>query len=107
MRSFWLCRFGQTRGHSTRRRSRACFLPYGDIAVWRTNSESGQDLLEFELVNGLKIAKKTFETGKAYRTLYPFIKEKEYNYIRIKKNKEEQPSIPEAFENIKKKYFRK
>ena len=34
-------------------------------------------------------------------------KEKEYNYIKMEKAKETQLSIPEAFENIKKKYFKK
>ena len=85
----------------------ALFLPFGDISVWRTNSKDGQDFLEFELNDGSKIVKSTFETGKAYRTLYPLINEKEYNHIRIKQNKESQPSIPEAIHSIKDRFLKK
>ncbi len=85
----------------------ALFLPFGDISVWRTNSKDGQDFLEFELNDGSKIVKSTFETSKAYRALYSLINEKEYNHIRIKQNKESQPSIPEAIHSIKDRFLKK
>ena len=49
--------------------------------------------------------KNTFEIEKVYKTLSSLIKEKDKNYIRAQKSK--MLSIPEAFENIKKKYLNK
>ncbi len=85
----------------------AYFLPFSEIAMWKMEREAGHDSIVFELNNGLKIIKDTFEANKVYKTLYPMIKEKEFNYIKMEKAKQTQLSIPEAFENIKKKYFRK
>ena len=85
----------------------ASFLPFEDIAMWKMDREAGHDSIYFELNNGMKIIKDTFEADRVYKTLYPLIKEKEYNYIKMEKAKETQLSIPEAFENIRKKYFKK
>ena len=85
----------------------AYFLPFDDIVMWKMEREAGHDRIVFELNNDLKIIKDTFEADRVYKTLYPLIREKEYNYIKMEKAKETQLSIPEAFENIKKKYFKK
>ena len=85
----------------------ACYLPLEEIEVWRMDREGGHDAVIFELKNGQKIVKDTFEANVVYKTLYPMIKEKEFNYIKMEKARQNQLSIPEAFDNIKKKYFRK
>ena len=85
----------------------AYFLPFDDIVMWRMDREGGHDSIVFELENNQKIIKDTFEADRVYKALYPLIREKEYNYIKMEKAKETQLSIPEAFENIRKKYFKK
>ena len=85
----------------------AFFLPFDEVTMWKMEREAGHDSIEFELNNGLKIIKDTFEANKVYKTLYPLIREKEYNYIKMEKARETQLSIPEALDNIKKKYFKK
>lgn len=83
----------------------ACFIPFEAIKEWNVNRDNGHDTLEFDLGDNKKVFKDTFEAGKAYRVLYQLIKEKEKNYIRAQNSKA--LSIPETFENIKKKYKNK
>ena len=83
----------------------ACFVPFEMIKEWTVIRESGHDTVEFDLGNNMKIYKDTFEVEKAYNTLNSLIREKEKNYIRNQKSK--MLSIPETFENIKKKYMKK
>ena len=85
----------------------AFFLPFDEVTMWKMEREAGHDSIVFELNNGLKIIKDTFEANKVYKTLYPLIREKEYNYIKMEKARETQLSIPEALDNIKKKFFKK
>ncbi|MBQ1566583.1 MAG: hypothetical protein IIZ80_01680 [Erysipelotrichaceae bacterium] len=79
----------------------ACFIPFEQIRMWSIKREDGHDLVEFELENGEKIGRDTFEADKAYRALYALIKEKEDKYITAEKNKDRPLSIPDALENIK------
>ncbi|MBO4919114.1 MAG: hypothetical protein J5365_03050 [Erysipelotrichaceae bacterium] len=85
----------------------AYFLPFDDIVMWKMEREAGHDSIVFDLGSGMKIIKDTFEANKVYKTLYPLIREKEHNYIKMEKARQNQLSIPEAFDNIKKKYFKK
>ena len=79
----------------------ACFIPFEQIKMWSISREDGHDHIEFELENGERIGKETFEVDKAYRTLCTLIREKEDKYIEAQKNKDRPLSIPDAFENIK------
>ena len=83
----------------------ACFVPFDIIKEWSINRDNGNDSLEVRLMDDSWFLKNTFEIDKVYKTLSSLIKEKDKNYIRQQKNK--MLSIPEAFENIKKKYFNK
>ena len=83
----------------------ACFVPYDSVKQWSVDREGGHDTLMFELTDNKVVMVDTFEASKAYRTLYSLVKEKEKNYIRLKNSK--YLSIPEAFENIKKTFFKK
>ncbi len=79
----------------------ACFIPFTDLKVWSIKRENGHDLIEFELENGEKIGRETFEVDKAYRALIRLVREKEDKYIEAQKNKDRPLSIPNALENIK------
>ena len=83
----------------------ACFVPFNRISQWNIDRENGHDTVEFTLDDNKVIYKDTFEASKAYRVLYKLIKEKEKNYIRAQKNK--YVTIPEAFENIKRRMKKK
>ena len=80
----------------------ACFIPFDLIKEWNINRDNGHDTLEIKLEDGRVVYKDSFEISKAYRTLYNLLKEKEKNYIKAQNSK--MLSIPETFENIKKKY---
>ena len=80
------------------------FINFDDIEMWAIRHEDGHDTIEFNLNNGDKIFVDSFEVSRAYNTLYSLIKEKEEKYIRAQKNKELNFSIPDALNNIKKKY---
>lgn len=77
----------------------ACFVAFDKISQWNIDRENGHDTVELTLDDNKVIYKDTFEASKVYRALYRLIKEKEKNYIRAQKNK--YVTIPEAFENIK------
>lgn len=79
----------------------ACFIPFEEIKMWSIRREDGHDLIEFELENGEKIGRDTFEVDKVYRTLCTLIREKEDKYIAALKDRERPLSFPDALENIK------
>lgn len=85
----------------------AYFLKFDDIKMWSVKHEDGHDTITFELHDGNKIIKDTFEVDKAYKVLINLIKEKEEKYIIAQENKDKALSIPDAFNNIKKKYMKK
>ena len=78
----------------------ACFIPFEMIQEWSVNRDNGHDTVEIKLAENNIIYKDTFEASKVYKTLYSLLKEKEKNYIKAQKSKH--LSIPEAFENIRK-----
>ena len=83
----------------------ACFIPFDLIKEWSINRDNGNDTVELKLNDDSIVMKNTFESNKVYNALTYLIKEKDKNYIRAQKNK--LLSIPETFENIKKKYKKK
>ena len=85
----------------------AYFLRYDDIEKWAVKHESGHDTVEFDLGNNIKIIKDTFEADKAYRALYGIIKTKEEKYLEAEKHRQQSLSIPEAFERVKERFFKK
>ena len=88
--------------YGDRENKTACFIPLPDIKMWSIKREDGHDAVEFELENGERICRDTFEADKAYRTLCSLIREKEDKYIEAQKNKDRPLSIPNALNNIKK-----
>lgn len=93
--------------YGDRENKTACFIDYDDIVMWAIRHENGHDTIEFNLGNGQQFVKDSFEVDKAYKTLNSLIKEKEYRYLEMQKNRKVNLSIPDAINNIRKKYFKK
>ncbi len=85
----------------------ACFIPFDDIKTWTVKRDNGHDTAEFTLQDDSRIIKDSFEVDKAFRVLYGLIREKEEKYLKAKKAREKQLSIPEAMENIRNRFFKK
>ena len=85
--------------------SKACFVSYDEISMWAIRHDDGHDTIEFTLDDGSLIINNTFDTDRAYHVLYELIKEKEERYIQHQKNKDIEFNIPNALNNIKKKFY--
>ena len=86
---------------------KACFIPYDDIKMWSVRHENGSDIIEFELNDGTKITRVSFEASKVYRTLINLIKEKEDRYLKIQKERKISSSIPDIVNNLRDRFMKK
>ena len=85
----------------------ACFISYDDIVEWNIRHEDGHDMICFDLKDGSKIIKDSFEVDSAFKTLYGLMKEKESNYIRTQIDKETPLRLSDALANIRRFFLKK
>ena len=85
----------------------ACFISYDDIVEWNIRHEDGHDMICFDLKDGSRIIKDSFEVDSAFKTLYGLMKEKESNYIRTQIDKETPLRLSDALANIRRFFLKK
>lgn len=65
----------------------AYFLKYDDMKSWTVLKDDGHDVLQFTLYDGNRIQKTTFQAYAGFRAINEIIPEKEDNYIKKMKTR--------------------